>query len=241
METNKQGIYIEVAEQLHERIQNETYSAAQKLPSEYELAKEFKVSRLTIRKAVDELIKKDILIKYKGKGTYIMTQQQKIQSGRGGLQGFTEAAEAYGLSSKTHVIEFELVESAPDSILKALELSEGDKLYHVKRLRLANDEPMTVEDMYIDEKYLPTINQELASQSLFGLIEKEADIAYSHQEVEAVLVNEEISQLLDVSIGDPMLLVHSVTYSVTGKPLLHDTSYYRADKYTFKNTLHRFK
>ncbi|MGX7419795.1 GntR family transcriptional regulator, LSA1692 subfamily [Carnobacterium gallinarum] len=240
MENKRLGIYLEVSDQIRSRISDGTYSSAQKLPSEYELAKEYAVSRLTVRKAIDELIKQDILIKYKGKGTYIMTQQ-KIQSGRGGLQGFTEAAKAYGLSSETKVIEFKKIKNIPEEVQKTLELETGQEVYHIKRLRIANQEPMTVEDMYIAKKYLPTITKKMAVESLFHLIEKEIAIAYSHQEVEAILVDEAMGQLLQIDVGQPMLLVHSVTFSVTGIPILYDTSYYRADKYTFKNTLHRIK
>ena len=64
-------------------------------------------------------------------------------------------------------------------------------------------------------------------------------IAYSHQEVEAVLMDPDLAALLDGKKGDPILLVHSVTYTADAKPILYDISYYRADKYSFKSTLTR--
>ena len=94
-----------VAQNIQERINEGIYVSSQKLPSEYDLAKEFEVSRLTIRKAIDELVQKNILFKLKGKGSYVMSPQ-KIQSGRSGLQGFTEAAKEYGKTSRTEVISF---------------------------------------------------------------------------------------------------------------------------------------
>ncbi|EAC9319677.1 UTRA domain-containing protein, partial [Listeria monocytogenes] len=66
-------------------------------------------------------------------------------------------------------------------------------------------------------------------------------IGYSHQEVEAVKSPADIAKLLQVPQEEPMLLVHSMTYSASAKPILYDISYYRADKYTFKNTLVRQK
>ena len=70
----------------------------------------------------------------------------------------------------------------------------------------------------------------------FCLIEKNVEIAYSHQEIEAILVEAEISELLNVPVGQPLLQVHSITYALDATPILYDVSLYRADRYTFKNT-----
>lgn len=92
--------FDQVSAEIEKRIHEGIYVSSQKLPSEYDLAKEFGCSRLTIRKAIDDLISKNILVKRRGKGSYVMSQP-KIQSGRSGLQGFTEAAKAYGKTSST--------------------------------------------------------------------------------------------------------------------------------------------
>ena len=73
------------------------------------------------------------------------------------------------------------------------------------------------------------------------MIEQHIEIGYSHQEVEAVKVTPDLAKLLEVATDEPLLLVHSMTYSPSAKPILYDTSFYRADKYTFKNTLVRQK
>lgn len=100
--------FKQISAEIEKKIRDGLYVSAQKLPSEYDLAKEYNCSRLTIRKAIDDLIRKNILVKRHGKGSYVMSQA-KIQSGRAGLQGFTEAAKAYGKKSQTEVISFEEV------------------------------------------------------------------------------------------------------------------------------------
>lgn len=88
--------FEDVANALSRRVRDGVYTTSQRLPSEYDLAKEFDVSRLTVRKAIDLLIRQQLLVKSPGKGTYVMTYSDKVESGRLGLQGFTEAAKAYG-------------------------------------------------------------------------------------------------------------------------------------------------
>lgn len=236
----KQSVFQNIAYQIQEKVDNGIYVRAQRLPSEYDLAKEFDVSRLTVRKAIDELISRNILVKQKGKGTYVMSQQ-KIQSGRAGLQGFTEAAKAYGKISKTEVIDLQRLKATelPSKISEKLELKSEEEVYHLVRLRSFDNEPMTVEELYIREVYLPNLSKEQLEGSVFNLIEEQIEIAYSHQEIEAMVVPERLRPILAVAIGEPVLKVNSITYSVTAMPILYDQSYYRADKYTFKNTLHR--
>ncbi|MFV0560982.1 MAG: GntR family transcriptional regulator, LSA1692 subfamily [Enterococcus sp.] len=227
-----------ISAEIEQRIQKGVYTSAQKLPSEYDLAKEFNCSRLTIRKAIEDLIQKNIVVKRRGKGSYVMTQT-KIQSGRSGLQGFTEAAKEYGKTSKTEVISFEKLSSPSAEICAALQLDVEQPIYELVRRRMLDNEPMTVEKIYLSERYVQDLSKEDFKGSLFQLLENQVEIAYSHQEIEAVLVEEELSKLLDVSVGNPLLQVHSITYMIDAMPILYDISFYRADRYTFKNTLTR--
>ena len=230
--------FEKIANEIQQRTEKGVYVRSQKLPSEYDLAKEFAVSRLTIRKAIDELIQKNILYKLKNRGTYVMSPQ-KIQSGRSGLKGFTEAAKEYGKTSQTEVITFKAMASVPTEIQEALKRTDKDVIYELVRRRNLDDTPMTVEKIYLAQVYIEGLTAQDFEGSLFKLLEEKIEIAYSHQEIEAILVTEELANLLNVPLGSPLLKVHSVTYTKDGIPILYDESYYRADKYTFKNTLLR--
>ena len=231
--------FDQVSAEIEQRIHDGVYVSSQKLPSEYDLAKEFGCSRLTVRKAIDDLISKNILVKRRGKGSYVMSQK-KIQSGRSGLQGFTEAAKAYGKTSRTEVISFEKVAEPTEDILSALQLEEDQPIYELVRRRILDEEPMTVEKIYLAEAFVAGLTKEDFSGSLFKLLEQKTEIAYSHQEVEAILVKPELSELLEVPMGDPLLQVYSVTYALDATPIFYDISYYRSDRYVFKTTLTRY-
>ncbi len=233
--------FEEVAGQLADRVRRGVYSTAQRLPSEYDLAKEFDVSRLTVRKAIDLLIRQQVLVKDPGKGTYVMATPEKVESGRLGLQGFTEAAKAYGKVSRTEVLSFGPADHLPPVVTQALQLENrhDQRVDLLVRRRFWDDDPMTIEKIAICHEYVADRKASDFTGSLFDLIEREVPIAYSHQEIEAILVDSELADLLHVHLGDPLLRVNSVTYTADAKPIFYDTSYYRADKYSFKSTLTR--
>ncbi|WP_285110263.1 GntR family transcriptional regulator, LSA1692 subfamily [Pediococcus sp. AC40] len=237
--------FEKVAQSLVERIQQGIYSNMQRLPSEYQLADEYGVSRLTVRKAIERLVTAKILVKDPGKGTYIMStnSSNKVESGRMGLQSFTEAAETYGKQSQTQVLDYQPLIRPDQRVEEKLNLRNNPQLEvdELVRRRFWDDDPMTIEDIVILHKYVANHQKNDFKHSLFQILAETVEIAYSNQEIEAIKVDEKLAKLLHVQEGDPILCVHSLTYTADGQPIFYDTSYYRADKYTFKTTLTRLE
>ena len=237
--------FEKVAQSLVERIQQGIYSNMQRLPSEYQLADEYGVSRLTVRKAIERLVTAKILVKDPGKGTYIMStnSSNKVESGRMGLQSFTEAAETYGKQSRTQVLDYQPLIQPDQRVEEKLNLRNNPQpeVDELVRRRFWDDDPMTIEDIVILHKYVANHQKNDFKHSLFQILAETDEIAYSNQEIEAIKVDEKLAKLLHVQEGDPILCVHSLTYTADGQPIFYDTSYYRADKYTFKTTLTRLE
>lgn len=237
--------FEKVAQSLVERIQQGIYSNMQRLPSEYQLADEYGVSRLTVRKAIEWLVTAKILVKDPGKGTYIMStnSSNKVESGRMGLQSFTEAAETYGKQSRTQVLDYQPLTQPDQRVEEKLNLRNNPQpeVDELVRRRFWDDDPMTIEDIVILHKYVANHQKNDFKHSLFQILAETVEIAYSNQEIEAIKVDEKLAKLLHVQEGDPILCVHSLTYTADGQPIFYDTSYYRADKYTFKTTLTRLE
>lgn len=233
--------FEQVVAAIQQRVNDGFYHQAQKLPSEYDLAKEFMVSRLTVRKAIEQLVRAQVLVKDPGKGTYVMSDADKVESGRMGLQGFTEAAEAYGKSVRTELLQFtpEIKPTAAEAKALALTRRPDPTVAKLVRRRFWDDTPMTIEHIILPARYVATATEADLTGSLFTWLEQQVDIAYSHQEIEAVLVTKTLSRQLAVPVGDPLLRVRSITYTAAAEPILYDTSFYRADKYAFKSTLMR--
>ena len=235
--------FEKVAQSLVERIQQGIYSNMQRLPSEYQLADEYGVSRLTVRKAIERLVTAKILVKDPGKGTYIMStnSSNKVESGRMGLQSFTEAAETYGKQSRTQVLDYQPLIQPDQRVEENLRNNPQPEVDELVRRRFWDDDPMTIEDIVILHKYVANHQKNDFKHSLFQILAETVEIAYSNQEIEAIKVDEKLAKLLHVQEGDPILCVHSLTYTADGQPIFYDTSYYRADKYTFKTTLTRLE
>lgn len=237
--------FEKVAQSLVERIQQGIYSNMQRLPSEYQLADEYGVSRLTVRKAIEWLVTAKILVKDPGKGTYIMStnSSNKVESGRMGLQSFTEAAETYGKQSRTQVLDYQPLIQPDQRVEEKLNLRNNPQpeVDELVRRRFWDDDPMTIEDIVILHKYVANHQKNDFKHSLFQILAETVEIAYSNQEIEAIKVDEKLAKLLHVQEGDPILCVHSLTYTADGQPIFYDTSYYRTDKYTFKTTLTRLE
>lgn len=240
MTDKKKPLFEQVADDIKRKVDEGVYGAAQKLPSEYDLANEYGVSRLTVRKAIQLLINLNILIKQSGKGTYIM-KSAKNKKGFASLMGFSEAARYHGEEPSAKIISVGETEEVPEDISEALELKAGDTVIRVIRVRSLNQKPMTLEELYIHKKYLNDISEDKMKDSIFSQIEEKIEIAYSHQEVEAVLATGDIAKYLQVEEGAPSLKSFSVTYSVDAKPILYDITYHRADHYSFKKTVQRFR
>jgi Transcriptional regulators len=155
------------------------------------------------------------------------------------LVGFTEAAKSRHLDSETILLALDTVKVIPQVVKDQLNLQGGEALWKIERLRLIGNEPMTHEKIYLPKRFVPELNQDNASGSLFKMIEDQVTIAYASQELESVLLNGKIGKLLHAQPNDPAFLAHTTSYSVEAYPILYDESFYRADKYTFHNILYR--
>ncbi|HIY93704.1 GntR family transcriptional regulator, LSA1692 subfamily [Companilactobacillus sp. HBUAS56275] len=233
-------LYSKIADKIEKDIKDGEFGIHQKLPAENELSFRFETSRLTIRKAIEELQRRDLVVKDRNRGTFVMPPEtKKISSGLNGLYSFSEVARRQHMKPGTVVLNLETARNIPDLVKKQLHLRGDEPVWKLERLRLGDGEPLTHEEIYLQKRFVPNLTKENAATSLFEMIEKNISIAYASQELEAVILEGRISKLLHNKAGEPTFLVHTTSYSADGYPILHDESYYRSDKYSFHNILYR--
>ena len=233
---DKSPKYFIVKKAIVENIDNDLYHSNEAIPSEKKLMEFYNVSRITIRKAIDELVTEGYLYKIQGKGTYV-----KADEGSNNLFSITSSTEdvqKMGMkpSKKTKISS---IEFASPKRAKALEISTNDQVEVIGRISYADLEPLNYTIAFLPEKIFPGLTEyDLEHESLYKLINDQygVRITKARRTIEAVLAKDEIAKYLELEEGMPVILFRCVTYGiVNGKetPIEYFKCYYRTDKYKF--------
>lgn len=228
--------YYQLKRDIVRKIESEEYSPEGPIPSERELMEQHQVSRITVRKAIDELVVEGYLYKVQGKGTYVKTDEKS--NDLFSLVSCTQAVRNMGMTPSKRVISAEVMR-ADKKRTKALNLTGEDQVYRLARVLYADEEPLNYTVTYLPEKLFPGLEKhDFEEESLYQVISEQyqATITKARRTVEAVLVKDEIAEYLEIEPGMPVILFGCTTYGeVNGqeKPIENFKCYYRTDKYKF--------
>jgi GntR family transcriptional regulator len=231
--------YYLLKKDLIKKIENDQFKTNEQIPSERELIQMYGYSRITVRKAIDDLVNEGYLYRIHGKGTYVKGNdvQQNIVS----LNSITNDILAMGKEPSRKVLKFK-VDKTFLKRAEELEIDNDDEVVILDRIYYADKEPINRTTDYLPAKYFPNINNyDFSKNSLFQVIEEEYKIKITRavRTIEAVLADEEIAGMLELKKGFPVLLFRGVTYGlVDGKevPIESFKSYYRSDNRKFTIT-----
>lgn len=206
----------------------------EQISTEEQLAEEFSVSRVTVRRAIDELIEEGYLEKKKGKGTYV--KSSIVHKQLNDVVSFYKSSILRGEIPSTKIIELKL-EKPSLLARKSLKLNKDDDIWHIKRLRLTNGYPMIYEESFWSYNIVGELTEEIVSESVFKHLKTKFKIAYATEDIDAIGANEELSSLLGVSIGFPLVRTTMVFYTGEDVPFEVSINYHRTDR--LKLTLFR--
>ena len=221
---------------LEEKIENEEFPADEPIPSERELMEMDQVSRITVRKAVDELVNEGYLYKIQGKGTYVKTDERS--SNLFAITSCTEDVVRMGMKPTKKVMVAELV-YANAKRAKALEITQEERVFMLGRILFADQEPLNYTVTFLPEKLFPGIDRHsFDRESLYQVLQEEYGVRLTkaRRTIEAILARDEVAEYLDIEEGSPIILFRCVTYGiVNGKeiPVENFKCYYRTDKFKF--------
>ena len=208
----------------------ESLAVGEAIPSERRLGLDLSVSRVTVRAAVDELVREGYLVRRRGAGTFVA--EPKVAKGIG-LASFSDDMRARGLTPGSRTIEFRTI-PAGARLGRILHVSPSEPVLVVKRLRLADGEPMAVELLYVRSSLVPGLTSaDLETYSYYDLLASRYDVAIAGgiQTVEPTVTNEEESQSLGVPLHSPALHFERVMRSSQGDIVEYTSSTYRGDRY----------
>ena len=234
--------YVQLKEIIRAHIDNGDWAVGSQIPSEPELCELYNISRTVVRQALKELTYEGLLVREKGRGTYV--SEPKISEGLvQELTGFYENMLERGIRPVSQVLK-QQVTDANSKVAASLGLPIGTPVVEIRRLRFVNKEPIVLVTTYLPYAICPSLLEaDLRQQSLYKFIEAECGlfIARGRRTIEAVPANEYEAQLLQVQKGSPLILLDSVSYLEDGRPVEYYHALHRGDRSRFEVELVRRK
>jgi GntR family transcriptional regulator len=221
-------LYQELQRALRRAIDRRLLGPDDALPSERDLATDFAVSRITVRKALDGLVADGLLVRRQGSGNFVSA---RVDKNFAMLTSFSEDMRARGRTPRSVWLKRAAGTVTPEEAL-ALRMSPGTPVFRFNRIRFADDAPMAVEFATIVATALPSL--ESVGASLYEALERAGHRPVrALQRLRAVLLTGEQAELLKANVGDAGLLVERLGSLPDGRAIEFSQSYYRGDTYDF--------
>lgn len=232
-------LYMVIYKDLQAKIANQTYKVGCTLPSELELQKQYKVSRITIRRALSDLEHDGIISRTRGKGTIVLAPKKYTDLYL--LTGFNEDARKHGDVPSSIILNCE-EQPASVAVAEALNIEPGEMTYFLRRLRLINGKISGIFETNISERFNFTIDvTDLdSSMSLYDFYESNGvEVCDATETIEAIMPNSQLKNELFLTKEEPIFFRKRITYDQNHKPIELSNNFYKANGYKYIVHLHR--
>src|ERR1700739_1959332 len=232
-------LYARIEETIAREIAQGEYRPGDQLPTEDALLDRFQVSRITVRRAIQNLVSRGVLEIRRGLGTFVLSP--RIEAELTKLTGFVEDMNAAGRKSTARVVSQGVV-AASARVAERLQLAKGAKVMQIKRVRLAGGVPIS-----FDETYLPLslgkqiVRNDLRLHPIFTLLEEEygVPLVEAGYELEAVVATKAVADALRVRVGSPIFQIERTSMTTGNQPIDYEVLSYRGDLVRFVTKLLR--
>jgi GntR family transcriptional regulator, N-acetylglucosamine utilization regulator len=230
-------LYYQIYQQLLEQIRSGTLQPGQPIPSETEIVSSLGVSRMTARQAVKTLCDTGVTYSQRGLGTFVSGSKQEKTSTE--LLSFTQETKARGVKPASRVLVFEEV-SADLEAARALHLPERASVVRLKRVRMADSVPMSIEESFLSAKMFPSLLEIFEPRtSLYEVLAKRYGIRMTAADevAEAALASSEDARLLQIENNSPVFALTRISYNQGNQPVEFVRSIYRGDRWKLVSRL----
>ncbi len=235
---SKVPYYQQLYEILRSKIVGREWSSGDLIPGETELMETYEVSRNTVRDVLDMLVNEGLIYRHRGKGSFVA--EQSLEQVLIRIVSFTEDMRRRAIQPSSRVLTTELL-PAPEEIATRLEIPPGEELALLRRLRLGNDEPMSIEESYFVHRYCPGFltRHDYSQNSLREAMAQDYGIRWSSakQIIRAVNATRDQADILRVPAKSALLEIERVTYDEQYRPVEFLRIFYRGDRYSLYNEL----
>ena len=224
-------LYHQLMQRLAEDIERGTYPVGSRIPPEHQLEELYKVSRVTVRRALAELTAEGLLERKQGKGTFVSTP--RISQDLKSIHSFHDACKQNGFQSGTNVIYVRETDAGAADV-DELNIKAGDKVLETLRVRLADGVPVVLEKNHFSMAYSYLENENLAG-SLYNILrDYGVEPRQASHDISMTYASETQAKLLDVEPGAPLMRLHEVVYDQKGRPLHNSLQLIRGDRFVFR-------
>ena len=214
-------------------VRDGTYKPGDRIPAEPQLCTMFDVSRITVRKAIDNLCREGWLVRQQGRGTFV-----QLSASRAAAAADLDHArsQVVGLAAATEVAALQVAEVAPDDETRAaLALGEEDLVQRAAHVRTVRGAPLGLITTFVPVDVARRVDAaDMARQPMFELLRKAGiQLARADQYIGATLAGVEAARALEVEVGAPLLRLTRTVFDVAGRPVERLVALYRADAYQY--------
>ena len=225
--------WVQIEEQLTERIEAGRLAPGERIPPERELAEHLSVSRMTVRQALASLAARGLVERGVGRGTFVR-ESGTVTHDLTRFTGFTGQVERSGLEAGAQLIEATRC-PAPETVAEALGLDPEAPALRIERIRLGGGRALTLEDTWLPEERFPGLLDRDLDGSIYALMEQHYDLApvSATERLEPVTARAHDAQHLGVAEGAPLMLVERTSYAADGTPVEFARDRHRGDRARF--------
>lgn len=217
--------YEQIAEEIRKRIRDGIYQTKTAIPDQNTLAKEFGVSRMTIKKSLDGLSMAGLIYTRRGDGTYVLGDIPLKIDTNSPAQKHTGLTAELGSRLSSQVIQFTTI-MPTEELMEHLKINHDEPVLNIIRLRLVNKEPYVLEHTYMPKKLMPNLNNRVLKHSIYNYLEKDLNLKLggAYRKIHADFSNNLDIRYLGSQPNDPILEVEQVAWLQNGIPFEYSFS-----------------
>jgi len=226
-------LYYQLRKILEQQIDSRYFQPGEKIPSENDLCKQYKISRTTVRQAILELVNISKLVRTQGCGTFAADLHVSKLFNK--LSGFTQDMKNLGFTPHSKILQLSPL-LPPTIAAERLQLKENEAVILIKRLRYADDKVMGLDYSYLPlKRFGNLLNEDLENNSLYEtLIEKYDTVpSRSINDIRAIKCPRETADLLQITLSDPILYLSETVYDQNNIAFEYGDHYNRGDRYNY--------
>lgn len=226
-------LYHQIKERIRERIARNEFRADERIPSENELADHYGVSRNTAKQAIADLVFEGILFREQGRGTFVSPRKMFLGLGEG--ISFHEEVSHSGRRLTTKILAQKEMSASMDTA-QVLKIDQHDPIFVLRRLRLLDDEPFSLQVSFIPKVLCPTLlDYDIENESLFAVLSRHFDLVplKAEEYLEVQPASDFESEPMQVAKGTPLYHLHRITYDREGHVMEVVRSYMPVDQVRF--------